>query len=381
MSVLAKEAARRNYHTLDGMRGLAAIAVVILHCPWLFADKAMLHAYFAVDIFFVLSGFVLSHAYHGRLDQGMSPFAFMKLRLIRLYPLYAGGVLLAGAWISYNLLRGSEVRLLEFQPWTWGQLRTSLAHNLLFLPGPKLGAGPEVLYALNVPAWSLLFEIVANLAFVLVWRGLTTKRLVALTAVFAAGLAWLGLRHGFINAGAYYENLDLALARVLFGFFAGVLIHRVSGHVPAWLKAPPLLLLAVMVAVLQWAPPAPALAWYDLGCVLLLAPLLALLGSRSEPSRWTLPLYSFGGLTSYAIYAVHYPASYIATFYFGRFGWDPLANRPLSGAVFLAGLLVFCWLLDRFYDAPVRAWLVHSPLRRTKTAAEEPAAETESLAA
>ncbi len=42
----------------------------------------------AVDLFFALSGFVLAHAYEQKFERGMTAFDFMKIRFIRLYPLY-----------------------------------------------------------------------------------------------------------------------------------------------------------------------------------------------------------------------------------------------------------------------------------------------------
>src|ERR1700757_2927057 len=54
---------KREYHTLDAMRGVAAVIVVIGHCGVLWGGWQPASAYLAVDLFFLLSGFVLEHAY------------------------------------------------------------------------------------------------------------------------------------------------------------------------------------------------------------------------------------------------------------------------------------------------------------------------------
>src|ERR1700761_6004380 len=80
------------YPALDGLRGVAAIAVMLHHfrpltAPWLFA-----HGYLAVDLFFLLSGFVIAHAYDARFRKGLGVPAFLVIRLIRLWPMIAFGV-------------------------------------------------------------------------------------------------------------------------------------------------------------------------------------------------------------------------------------------------------------------------------------------------
>lgn len=88
---------RPHFETLDGLRGIAAIAVVIFHFMEFIApdyrDNFIAHAYLAVDFFFCLSGFVIAYAYDGKL-QTLGILLFVKLRLIRLHPLVLIGSLL-----------------------------------------------------------------------------------------------------------------------------------------------------------------------------------------------------------------------------------------------------------------------------------------------
>src|ERR1700712_1409072 len=78
----------RRYHTLDALRGLAAIAVVGFHISQVKLEPVLVpYGYLAVDFFFVLSGAVVAHAYEKQLRAGLSWQAFFVKRVIRLYPL------------------------------------------------------------------------------------------------------------------------------------------------------------------------------------------------------------------------------------------------------------------------------------------------------
>jgi peptidoglycan/LPS O-acetylase OafA/YrhL len=110
------------------MRGAAALMVVLLHIPMIGGQQVKPGtAYLAVDLFFLLSGVVIAHAYGPRLNGGLTPKDFLIARLVRLYPMYAIGLGLgllavAAQWLSTDA--------------TPSILRLSLAvvTGLLFLP-------------------------------------------------------------------------------------------------------------------------------------------------------------------------------------------------------------------------------------------------------
>ena len=88
---------KHHFSTLDGLRGVAAIAIVVFHFMEIaysdFTKNFIAHGFLAVDFFFCLSGFVMAYAYDDRL-KGMGLMAFFKARIIRLHPLVVlGGVL------------------------------------------------------------------------------------------------------------------------------------------------------------------------------------------------------------------------------------------------------------------------------------------------
>ena len=77
--------------TLDALRGVGAIAVMAGHAGIVLGAYMPPFMYLAVDMFFVLSGFVLAHAYDRKFAEGLSVGAFLKARIARLYPIYLSG--------------------------------------------------------------------------------------------------------------------------------------------------------------------------------------------------------------------------------------------------------------------------------------------------
>ena len=67
---------------LDGLRGMAALAVFVHHAPDKALDQLLPSSYLAVDLFFLLSGFVLTYAYERQLTDGLSVIEFMRIRLV-----------------------------------------------------------------------------------------------------------------------------------------------------------------------------------------------------------------------------------------------------------------------------------------------------------
>src|SRR6516225_9704176 len=125
-----------HYPILDGLRGVAAILVIIYHLFEAYypvpAHHPEHHGYLAVDFFFLLSGFVVGYAYDDRWEKGMSVWDFFKIRLIRLHPLVLLGVLIGAIGFWYD-------------PYTNGMQHVSLPQlvgvmliGLTLLPSPDI---------------------------------------------------------------------------------------------------------------------------------------------------------------------------------------------------------------------------------------------------
>lgn len=93
-------ASKPRYEILDGLRGVAALLVIVFHLFETYSQgpayQIINHGYLAVDFFFVLSGFVIGYAYDERWDR-MSVWSFFKRRLARLHPMVIVGTLIGAS--------------------------------------------------------------------------------------------------------------------------------------------------------------------------------------------------------------------------------------------------------------------------------------------
>ena len=166
------------FTTFDGLRGVAALLVVSRHVGPFFGPLNSPESFLAVDMFFLLSGFVIANAYAPRLEKGGFVLDFLKIRLIRLYPLYLAGLVVAVVLRLY--MRGEDG-----DPWSLHMLIPTALLAALMLGGPP-GETTHG-YSLNSPSWTLLPEIGLNLVYALVFRWLTVPVLVTLIGGGGAG--------------------------------------------------------------------------------------------------------------------------------------------------------------------------------------------------
>jgi peptidoglycan/LPS O-acetylase OafA/YrhL len=330
------------------MRGVAAIAVVMLHARALFSPLWAPNGGLAVDLFFMMSGFIIAHAYEAKLHGSLTRLRFLTLRLIRLYPLYLLGLVLGVTEAVFELKFGRT------QAWSLGHLLTAVLFNAPMLPAPgPVGAS---VFPLNPPGWSLFFEILINTAYALALPLLSNRVLTAIVA--AAGLALVGLvlLDGNLNVGAEWGAFAGGFARVAYSFTLGLLGYRVRDRWARW-RISPLWLLGLAV-ILFTVNAGPWLGVYQLACILVVMPIMVMLGSATEPGPLLRPAFRFLGLTSYAVYSLHYPLVMACEGLSRKLlphGGAGLS--PWIGVGFLTVLLIGCAIVDKVYDTPVRRWL------------------------
>lgn len=332
---------------------MAALCVVAYHTPELWS-WSLPHGGLAVDLFFAISGFIIAHAYDGRLRAGLGAGEFMALRLVRLYPLYGLGSLI-GAGVT-----GLFVALGAYG-WTWELLAWSAIPAMVMLPALTRTPTPAA-YPLNAPAWSLSLEVAVNLAYALTWRWWSTRALLAALAAAAAALVVTTLSFGELTTGATRDTLLGGIPRVCFAFTAGLLIFRFRSAVRV--RIPPVMIFAATPLLL--AAPADWGVGYQLACALVILPTLVLLAVQVEPAAGARAC-RFLGRVSYGVYALHAPL--YPLFAWKVVGAAPPAAQPAMGLIFVAGLIGLCAGLDRVYDQPVRKllWtrLSQAPRRRS----------------
>ncbi|MDE2578425.1 MAG: acyltransferase [Hyphomicrobiales bacterium] len=328
------------FESLNGLRGVAAMMVVAFH--WSLANALPLHyGFLAVDLFFVISGFVIAAAYEARLRSDLSLAQFFAIRFIRLYPLYimGTGIAFAVAMVSFVLRGGvSEANVPAF---------AAAPYATLMAPAPPLHGADATLYPLNPAAWSLFFELIANLVYAASPRFWTMKKLVAVMA--GCALFLLASPNFYGGGGVFWSSIALGLARVFYSFFAGVAIFRLY-EAGVRLQGLPASLVIVAFFGLLVAPYAIGVA--PVGLIGL--PLLVAFAVNANPSGALRNVFADLGLASYAVYALHAPLHGLMIAVLARLHVDALISADIALWLTLAPLGL---LAARRYDAPVRARL------------------------
>ena len=336
----------RTFLTLDGLRGAAALSVLVMHEPHHGAFQ-LPHAYLAVDLFFAMSGFIMSHAYERRLAVGLSPWRLLVIRWIRLAPLFLLGLVL-GALVTVVASDGAVDPV---------KMAAGLAAGLLFLPS-EFGAGP--LFPFNIPAWSLFVEMAVNVVFAFVAPRLKPPVLWAVIGAGALAVLASSLAHGGSNGGWSLANLPEGLVRVWFSFFLGMGLHRLwrTDAFPR-LRLPTAGLFIAILAVFAVPSTSSALnGWFDAVAIVLVFPVVLLAAVRTVPPAWLAPTFAGLGLLSYPVYILQSAVLGFLTTAGDRLVRPGWIEKGAFGLVVLTiGVIAVSALAAVAYDAPVRAWL------------------------
>lgn len=354
----------KRFAALDLLRGVAALSVLLWHAPQAGAAPPLGRAYLAVDLFFVLSGFVIAHAYEERLRCGGHFGQFCVARLIRLYPLYLAAILMSAAFLLITTVFGSGSGP------TTAQLARSLFPALLFLPTP-IGSSvdPKFLYPLAFTAWSLFWELLVNLIYGVGGFRLQSWRIAAPIAAGAVGVVLTLWLYGRLDLGWGWQGAWCGAPRALFSFFAGVSIFRIRNRY----RAPQIPALALAVVLLASLTPQTFGGWaYDAACVFLLFPFLVWFGADARLGDHMRSAAALLGYLSYPIYLLQAPFGLAiegAELHFGKTSSWIVVPGP---AVYLSVTLIGSWWIADLFDSPVRQRLG----RRFLKGAPQPRAQT-----
>ena len=217
---MSGEAQRRErYAVLDAWRGICACLVVLVHVPvaHVFHDaQRFVNMQLFVDFFFVLSGFVIYHAYGQRLTTERSGVGFMIRRFGRVWPLHAA--VLAG-FVALELVKLAATHVMSLTldgvPFTADRSWSALVSNLVLTQAFDLHG----MTTWNGPAWSIGVEFYTYAVFAIAVLAFGPR-----AAVFA-GLALIGLAGVVHFSQAWmFTTHDFGFWRCLYGFFAGCLV-------------------------------------------------------------------------------------------------------------------------------------------------------------
>ncbi len=337
------------------MRGTAALAVAVMHASKLGNFQLMPSAYLAVDMFFMLSGFVIANAYDARLGAGLGAGRFMLQRLVRLYPMYLLGTAVAVAVVLCGL----------DSSWSGKGLARATGYATAMLPIPPWLDGVDdhyTLYPLNDAAWSLLFELLVNLVFVAVHRWLGLRALLIWVGLAALLLVTAVVDAGSLERGWSWDGFAVGAARVGFSFPLGVLLQRLyaAGRLPRWRvfarDVPGWGVVGAMLALLMLPSPGEAAdMWRDLGIVMLVMPALLAAGVHSKLA--IARLADWLGEVSYPLYMLHGPVLALLVGLALRRGYAadmiPLWYRQIGMLL----VVLACAPVARRFDTPLRRWL------------------------
>ena len=366
---------KKHYEILDGLRGVAAILVVAFHVFEAFSggnrfQQIINHGYLAVDFFFLLSGFVVAYAYDDRWRK-MTQWEFYKRRLIRLQPMVIMGSVI-GALLYYLQASDLLFPMIADMP-VWKLLLVMVVGFTLIPLTPSADIrGWGEMHPLNGPAWSLFFEYIANILYALFFRKFSNKVLAVFVLLFAGMLinyTVFGTKGDVIGGWSLnVEQLNVGFTRLLYPFFAGILLNRLGKLVQIkgafWLCS--LLITAILVI--------PRIGnenslWmnglYESFCIILMFPIIVAIGAGGEiKDPISAKICKWLGDISYPLYITHYPLIYLFT------AW--VVDNKISlkegfgmGILLLISSIVIAYLCLKFYDEPVRNWLQKKNKKQT----------------
>lgn len=369
-------ASKPRYEILDGLRGVAAMIVVAFHLFETYSKgpvfQILNHGYLAVDFFFVLSGFVIGYAYDDRWGK-MSIGGFFKRRLVRLHPM-----VIMGTFIGALLYYFSDCA--AFPPigqTSWQKVIAMMLLGFTMLPATLnmdiRGWGET--NPLNGPAWSLQYEYIANILYATVIRHFS-KTVLAIFLAFTAFLTLnLTMNWDLFNVfeprnyAAYTviggwsispDQICIGATRLLYPFFAGLLISRVNKLIKVkagfwWCS--------FLIAVILVMPRIGGMdkMWmngiYESIVILFLFPLIVSMGAGSSVSGRSVSVCKFFGEISYPLYITHYPLVYVQVAWVRNHPDASLGTSILvSVSIYILAILV-AYASLKLYDIPVREWL------------------------
>jgi peptidoglycan/LPS O-acetylase OafA/YrhL len=338
------------------MRGVAAISVMMFHYLFGTSLHMFTQAYYAVDFFFCLSGVILAHSYENKIVNAMSFHQYMGRRLIRLYPFYLLGFLLGIVLLlSYMVVEpiiGFHSRDYILCIFFGAFFLPYPSHSALPFVGDRTIGGP--LFPVNVPAWSLFFELLASVAlFVVVRKRINLRYIICASFVMMVVAQW---HYDTANIGWGTDTVLGGFPRTAFTFFIGVVIYRT--HVKLRfliIQMNPWMLLGITMAM--FALPIGGSVRFITFIVLI--PTVTYLGLAIKDDGKCRVIFNNIGRMSYGVYAIHWPIYHLVVVLLKHGPW---ARGVENAHIILAGIvgalvIVLAQLLTLFIDEPVRRWL------------------------
>jgi peptidoglycan/LPS O-acetylase OafA/YrhL len=355
--MFASQQATRKIDELESIRGLAAVLVVLFHVPaWnaaLYGINFIRNGDLMVQLFFVLSGFVIYRAYAQRIQRDTDLFQFELLRVGRLYPVHLLFLLLFLGIESAKLVTSGGSRSAPFLQ------NSPIAFIEQLLLVQAIGPTGNT-YTFNEPAWSISVEFWTCALFAVLVLTLKRRALFAFAAIGVAALACIATR----TTGSYLE-----LLLCCGGFFLGCCCAAFAARVTVSIHPlfATLATLALLIFLQLQHDPSSDLGIYVLTALVLLTmvvsgPSRLKQALRSRPLTWL-------GEVSYSVYMSHSFILYIASQLLRRVLKKPetlvggqlvvqlsLAEAIVASALVVAATLLLSTVIYKTIEKPCRDW-------------------------
>jgi peptidoglycan/LPS O-acetylase OafA/YrhL len=362
---------------LESLRGVAALLVAVYHVAWLtpIHDAGLVrNSYLMVDMFFVLSGFVMCHGYGGRISNWTDVRDFFVLRLGRLYPLHVTmlGVFLAKEGAKYGAQQWFDAAFTL--PAFAENNGAALLSNVLLIH--SLGVHRRLTF--NVPSWSISAEFYTYIVFaliVLLARHRSARQRLAIFITLSALSCGVLLFDGQPDLNVMY---DFGWFRCMMSFSLGAASYSVFARLDS-LKRSTVSRLAPHVALVALSAAAALLQFKVRGrSDMIFPPLTAILvvslavSPGCSVNRWlqVRPL-AYLGKVSYSIYMVHFALAW--AFSSVLVSWLGVPTTPGREAVILTepltGMLaLLLYLVVLLLASHITFTFVEEPSRRNAKA-------------
>lgn len=363
-----------HYEILDGLRGVAAVIVVLFHLLEAHSggnhlEQIINHGYLAVDFFFMLSGFVIGYAYDDRWGR-MSTLTFFKRRLIRLHPLLILGSVLGAVFFYFQ----KSPCFPAIEHTSLGTLLAIMLLGCTLLPLPLKWdvRGWAEMHPLNGPAWSLYYEYIGNILYALFIRkfGKTALSILVLVAACATLHLCLTAPAGDIVGGwaLTWKQQYVGIVRLMYPFFGGLLLSRLGWLIRtgryAFLCCSLLIVAVLTMPRLGGADGFWINGLYEALCIIFVFPVIVSMGAGGRiTGRYAMRLCRFLGDISYPVYILHYPLIYMYTAWVCNHQATIAQGLPYMALVFVASF-VLAYASLKLYDEPIRRWLTARFLKK-----------------
>ena len=343
----------QNIRPLTSLRFFAAFWVVLFHY-WdrlaSFTPAVIQKGYLGVELFFVLSGFILCHVYRTSLEEGRFQYgAFLWARLARVYPLHLATLAGLGAVAYVATVKGFRV---DPHILSWAALPANLTLTQAWGFAPVAGW--------NHPSWSISAEWFAYLTFPLFAMAALRLKHRPLVAVALAIGFLCALYAGFQALTGFpltQATIRWGMLRIIPCFAYGCALHSLwrerPGDSPRMALAGALFSGAAVLTLASSGAP-DALIVTGLGGLIFFLARLAQTGSELFSAR---PLVYLGEI-SYSVYMVCIPWKIVFVNGVNRIFELNSEHLPLGlWLVLLFGVIPLAALSYHLVEKPARAWM------------------------